>query len=118
MKIERGLEEPRVGKRVEIAGVSKFESTLLVLFIPSVDRNMKPIDQTTWENGALELLGKHFGGATALPKGRGVWRDDKQGGKLIYDNPVVIHCYTNKESIRQFHAELREFLVRMGMETN
>jgi hypothetical protein len=64
-------------------GLSKFESTLLVLFIPSVDRNMTPVNQDQWESAALEALGTWFGGATAFPRGRGVWRDDAQGGKLV-----------------------------------
>ncbi len=42
----------------EIPGVSKFESTLLVLFIPSVDRKLTPIDQERWEGAALESLGR------------------------------------------------------------
>ena len=29
-------------------GAAKVESTLLVLFIPSVDRDSQPIDQDTW----------------------------------------------------------------------
>jgi hypothetical protein len=66
-------------------GATKAESTLLTLFIPSVDRDSQPIDQKKWEQAALELLGSYFGGATAFPKGRGVWRDDEQGGKLVYE---------------------------------
>jgi hypothetical protein len=103
---------------IKIAGVSKQETTLLVLFNPSVDRQMNPIDQAAWETAALEVLGKHFGGATAFPKGRGVWRDDQQAGKLIYDEPIAIHCYTSLDAIRQSQNELRAFLVRMGTETN
>ena len=67
-----------MSETLEIAGVSKQESVLLVLFIPSVDRLSQSIDQATWERKALEVLGKCFGGATAFPKGKGVWRDDEQ----------------------------------------
>lgn len=53
----------------------------------------------------------------AYPKGRGVWRDDEQGGKLLFDEPVVIQCYTTTEEAIQRQAKpLREFLVRMGTE--
>ena len=103
---------------IDFPGVSKSESTLLVLFIPSVNRHTHPIDQGAWQEAALEMLGKYFGGATAFPRGRGVWRDDQQGGKLIFDEPIVIHCYTHLEAIRQHHGELRDFVVRMGTETN
>ena len=42
-------------------GAAKVESTLLVLFIPSVDRDSQPIDQATWVHRALETLGALFG---------------------------------------------------------
>lgn len=102
----------------ELFGTDKSESTLLVFFIPSVDRLGASIDQDTWVTGALEVLGRCFGGATAFPQGRGVWRDDEQGGKLVYDDPVVIQCYCNEAALERHAAELREFLVRMGTETH
>jgi hypothetical protein len=103
---------------VEMAGVRKAEATLLVLFIPSVDRNSQPIDQEHWEKAAMEMLGLSFGGATAFPRARGVWRDDEQGGKLIFDNPVVIQCYTSTEAIKANINALKELLLRMGTETH
>ncbi len=45
------------------------------------------------------MLGAFFGGATAFPRGEGVWRDDAQGGKLFFDNAVVIQCYTSEHVI-------------------
>ena len=98
-------------------GASKSASTLLVLFVPSVDRRGKAIAQGRWVEEALRVLGELFGGATAFPKGRGVWRDDAQGGKLIYDKPVVIQCYTSERLIARSSVKLREFLIRMGTET-
>ena len=97
---------------------NKAESTLLVLFIPSVDRFGTSIDQDAWVSEALKVLGSCCGGATAFPQGRGVWRDDEQGGKLVYDDPVVIQCYTNEATLEQRAIELRDFLVRLGTETN
>src|SRR5690242_19662972 len=98
---------------LDIAGVTKAQTSLLVLFVPSVDRASQPIDQEKWETAALETLGRCFGGGTAFPRARGVWRDDAQGGKLIFDNPVVIQCYTGLEAIKAHLDELRELLVRM-----
>jgi hypothetical protein len=98
-------------------GATKSASTLLVLFIPSVDRNNKAIPQARWVNEALRVLGELFGGATAFPKGRGVWRDDARGGRLVYDRPVVIQCYTSERQIAQSAARLREFLEQLGTET-
>lgn len=97
-------------------GASKAASTLLVLFIPSKDRADGPIDQGYWVEETLNTLGTLFGGATAYPQGRGVWRDDAQGGKLLFDEPVVIQCYTSEQAIETKAAELKRFLHRMGRE--
>ena len=53
-------------------GAVKSASTLLVLFVPSVDRYGNAISQGRWVDEALRVLGELFGGATAFPKGRGV----------------------------------------------
>jgi len=97
-------------------GASKSASTLLVLFIPSHDRFNQPIEQGHWVDEALAVLGQCFGGATAFPQGRGVWRDDAQGGKLLFDEPVIIQCYTGEDVLERHVAELRDFLVRLGTE--
>src|SRR5262249_44052036 len=95
-------------------GAAKVESTLLVLFIPSVDRDSQPIDQDTWVHRALETLGELFGGATAFPQGQGVWRDDAQGGRLVFDEPVVSNCYTSETLLEAQAPKLRQFLMDMG----
>jgi hypothetical protein len=95
----------------------KAEGSVLVLFIPSVDRDERPIDQERWESEALTVLGNLLGGATAFPQGRGVWRDDERGGRLVFDAPVIIQSYTSIEAIDERADELRAFLVRMGEET-
>ena len=97
-------------------GASKGASTLLVLFIPSKDRTDRRIDQGHWVEEALQAFGTMFDGATAFPQGRGVWRDDAQGGKLLFDEPVIIQCYTSEHAIESRAAELKAFLDRMGRE--
>jgi hypothetical protein len=98
----------------EALGASKAASTLLVLFIPSKDRTDHPIDQDHGVGEALRVLGKLFGGATAFPQGKGVWRDDAQGGKLLFDAPVVIPCCTSEQALEQQAPAWRAFLHRMG----
>jgi len=39
-----------------------------------------------------------------------------QGGKLLFDQPVVIQCYTSGQAIERQAPNLREFLHRMGRE--
>jgi hypothetical protein len=98
----------------------KKQSTLLVLFIPSADRfgeSLGKKEQRRWVRKALKVLGEHMGGATAFPRGLGVWRDDAQEGKLIWDRPVLIQCYTSEETLEQQAESLRTFLMEMGTET-
>ena len=65
---------------------------------------------------ALAVLGRLFGGATAFPQGRGVWRDDVRGGQLIFDAPVIMQCYTTEQALEDCAEELRDFLRRLGEE--
>lgn len=97
-------------------GASKAATALLVLFIPSKDRREKAIDQRFWVEEALNVLATLFGGATAFPKGRGIWRDDAQDGRLLFDEPVVIQCYTSGPMLEEHMQPLSEFLHRMGRE--
>lgn len=97
------------------------KSVLIVLFVPSVERDgTTPIDQQHWVDSALELFGRVFGGATAFPKARGIWRDDERGGFLVKDEPVVIHCYTTPDDIQDLGnlAQLGDSCRRMGREAN
>jgi hypothetical protein len=98
----------------EILQAQKSASTVLVLFVPSVDRFEAPIDQEYWVMEALAVLGRLFGGATAFPQGRGVWRDDERGGQLIFDAPVIVQCYTTDHALEGNADELRNFLMRLG----
>ena len=97
------------------------KTVLVVLFIPSVERDgLTPIDQQYWVDGALELFGRVFGGATAYPRAQGIWRDDERQGQLVRDEPVLIHCYMTTEDITDRHnqAQLGVFCRRLGRETN
>jgi len=94
---------------------------LVVLFVPSVERDgSTSIDQQHWVDGALEMFGRVFGGATAYPKAKGIWRDDDRGGALVTDEPVVVHCYTTPAAIQDAGnlAELGRFCRSMGREAH
>lgn len=94
--------------------------TLVVLFIPSVERDGKTkVDQDRWVNEAMNMLGDLYGGATAYPKARGVWRDDEREGFLVHDEPAVIHCYTTpKDAGSQVKLKrLASFCRTLGRET-
>ena len=64
-------------------------------------------------------MGLAFGGATAFPPARGVWRDDDRGGRLIYDDPVIVFSYAQESALTGPAAEqLSTFLMRLGRDTN
>lgn len=95
------------------------KSVLVVLFVPSVERDgTTAIDQNHWVDAALEMFGRVFGGATAYPKAKGIWRDDDRGGALVKDEPVVVHCYTTPVDVQNSRnlAEVGTFCRRMGRE--
>lgn len=98
-------------------GATKNATSLLVLFIPSVDRDSQPIDdQDFWVEESLRVLGTWFGGATAFPKARGVWFDEERN-KLVFDEPVVVQCYTSAAMIKARAGLRRKFLIDMGTKT-
>ena len=101
----------------DVLQAEKSASTVLVLFVPSVDRFNEPIEQEYWVTETLTVFGRLFGGATAFPQGRGVWRDDARGGQLIFDAPVIVQCYTVESALEENADVLRRFLVRLGKES-
>ena len=107
---------------MEVAEISVArKSVLVVLFVPSVERDgVTPVDQDYWVDAALETFGTVFGGATAYPRAKGIWRDDERRGHLVRDEPVVIHCYTTPERIEDEDAlaELGSFCRRLGREAS
>jgi hypothetical protein len=97
------------------------KAVLVVLFVPSVERDgITAINQEYWVDAALETFGQLFGGATAFPRAKGVWRDDEMSGVLVKDQPVVIHCYTTPADITDPDrlSHLGSFCRRMGREAH
>ena len=97
------------------------KAILVVLFVPSVERDgTTAIDQEYWVESALATFGQLFGGATAFPRAKGVWRDDERGGVLVKDEPVVIHCYLTPADVADTARlnQLGSFCRRMGREAH
>lgn len=94
-------------------------TSLVVVFIPSKDRVGEPIDQEYWVDEVLTTLGRLFRGATAYPRGKGVWRDDDQGGVLLREEPVIVFSYPASEALTsEALTQLYNTLSRMGREAN
>jgi len=91
----------------------------LMIFVPSADRNGRKLKGPPWTKPTLRVLGKLFRGATAYPRGLGVWRDDAAGGKLVFDDTTIVFSYVAPKDLTPGTlAELRKFLHRLGRETN
>ena len=94
-------------------------ASLIVIFVPSRDRDGQPIDQEYWVDEILTTLGRLFRGATAYPRGRGVWRDDERGGTLLKEEPIIVFSYVAETDLTtNALAELYRTLSRMGREAN
>jgi hypothetical protein len=90
-----------------------------MIFVPSADRSGKKLRGPSWTRPVLRTLGKLFRGATAYPKGLGVWRDDRAGGRLVFDDTTIVFSYVAPTDLtNESLGELRAFLHRMGRETN
>ena len=94
-------------------------SSLVVVFVPSKNRDGMPIEQDRWVDEVLQTLGRQFRGATAYPRGRGVWRDDSRGGELLMEEPVIVFTYAASADLTKAAlTALYATLSRMGRDTN
>jgi hypothetical protein len=94
-------------------------TSLVVVFVPSKDRAGKAIDQDYWVDEVLTTLGQLFRGATAYPRGKGVWRDDDRGGTLLREEPVIVFSYAAEGALTaDALAKLYRTLSRLGREAN
>src|SRR5438874_1144111 len=89
----------------------------LSIYIPNKDRNGEEIgNQQKWVLEALHLLTEVNGGATAKPPVEGAWLNDE--GEIIWEHPVVVYSYLRSDAYIESLPRVREFLHRMGRETN
>lgn len=91
---------------------------LVILIIPSHDKNDKPLkDQEVWAGNAMDLFADLYRGATAFQTFQGIYKDDD--GKVYHDKPILIESYV--ERLRLVDAvtlqQLLAFAKRMGRET-
>jgi hypothetical protein len=115
-----GQEEPG-SQGVDIAvalGADDSASTqCFTVYIPNKDRTGQEIGtQRKWVLEAIQLLSEVNGGATAMPPVEGGWRDDK--GAIVWENPVLVYSFIRADQFLNNLPRLREFLHRMGRETN
>src|SRR5581483_5231052 len=111
------MSEPSVRPEEVFHSTLPTGTSLLVVFVPSKDRDGQPIDQEHWVDEVLQTLGRLFRGATAYPRGKGVWRDDQRGGTLLTEEPVIVFSYVASADVTTGSlTELYRTLSRMGRE--
>ncbi len=112
---EAGAQEVDLGAALGAdAGIS---SQCFTVYVPNKDRDGKEIgNQRKWVLEAIRLLSEINGGATAMPPVEGGWLNDQ--GEIIWENPVVVYSFIRPDQFLSGLPRLREFLHRLGRETN
>ena len=89
----------------------------LTLYIPNKDKEGEELgNQRKWVLEAAQLLAEIGGGVSIFPPMEGGWINED--GEIIWENPVLIYTFINEGPFLSMLPELREFLHRMGRETN
>jgi hypothetical protein len=114
--------------QVEIAAAlgaeEEFVSTkVLTLYIPNkTQANEEFGTQRQWVLEAGELLARMGGGFTIMPPVEGGWVNNspEDGGerRVLWENPVLIYAYVHPKEFAKSLPALREFVHRLGRETN
>lgn len=110
----------RIEGAARALGANRPQGTVhLMVFVPTADRAGRKIKGPSWTKPTLSVLGRLFRGATAYPRGKGVWRDDAAGGTLVFDDTTIVFSYVAPADLTSAALhELRTFLHRLGKETN
>jgi hypothetical protein len=93
--------------------------TLLVLFIPSKDKDGNNLnDQDVWASSAGSLLTELYGGATNMPPAVGRWYNEETR-TTITESVILVHCYLRQGAVNdnEKYKKVADFLHRMGKKT-
>jgi hypothetical protein len=101
----------------EIGAAESASVDRLVFYIPSRDQDGVEFDPSPWVEEALVLLSDIGGGATAMPPVDGAWKHPKTG-RLLREKIVLAYTYVDPDQFEAHIGHIREFLHRMGRQTN
>jgi hypothetical protein len=119
-KLEAAPADPTFPKWLEGRLRFGLADDCVILFVPSHARDKTRLnDQAEWASGALDLMGRLYGGATGFTNLCGIWRDDENGGELLTDSPIMIQSLAKRGDVEDEAkiGELANFLKRMGKTT-
>lgn len=103
----------------EAFGASDATSTqALTLYIPNKDQDDNEFGtQRRWVLEAADLLAHIGGGVTVMPPCEGGWLNETSG-EVVWEDPVLVYTYIKPEPFLRELPRPREFLHRLGRETN
>jgi hypothetical protein len=113
--------QKQVPNEVDLAAAlsadSGVSSQCFTVYVPNKDREGQEIgNQRKWVLEAIRLLCEVNGGATAMPPVEGGWLDDH--GEIIWESPILVYSFIRPDPFAQSLPRVREFLHRLGRETN
>jgi hypothetical protein len=98
-------------------GAEGVSSQCFSIYVPDKDRQGNEFgNQRKWVLEAIQMLSEINGGATAMPPVEGGWLSDQN--EIIWENPVVVYSFIQPDAFVANLPRIREFLHRMGRETN
>ena len=96
---------------------TEYATQCFSIYVPNKDRTGAEFgNQRKWVLEAIHLLSELNGGATAMPPVEGAWVNDE--AQMIWEHPVVVYSYMRSDSFFANLTRIREFLHRLGRETN
>ncbi|MFY9222670.1 MAG: hypothetical protein WAQ98_08370 [Blastocatellia bacterium] len=100
-----------------LGATSKASLQLLRLYIPNKDRYGKEFGtQRKWVLEAANILADIGGGVTIMPAVEGGWMDEN--GLIVWEHPIIVYTFIRERQFLDNLPKLREFLHRLGRETN
>lgn len=89
----------------------------ITVYIPSRDRDGKPVDFENWVVRALQLLSRVGGGATRMPPAQGAWLNPDTNAVIIED-VTLVYSYVDGDASAARLPEIRRFMHEMGRALN
>jgi hypothetical protein len=99
------------------ADPEKVKDSYVAVIVPSLNRDGAPVDHELWRNQTVREVSTLFGGATSF-KGYGGWLDQEREGKVIEEEISLVVSFIRREEWSKTNVcRLKDFLFRMGRET-
>jgi hypothetical protein len=89
----------------------------ITVYIPSRDRDGKPVDFENWVVRALQLLSRVGGGATRMPPAQGAWLNPDTNAVII-EVVTLVYSYVDGDALAARLPEIRRFMHEMGRALN